>query len=75
MGIFKSIGKKLTHGMELSARRQVRQQLLHMSDRQLTDAGFSRVKLLEGVSAWPWAVESENDTAAKVEVSSSPRQW
>ena len=35
-----------------------------MSDRQLQDFGFSREMLIEGVSAWPWRIDTVADAVA-----------
>jgi len=47
---------------EHHAKARTREQLLQMSDRQLADFGFSKIMLLEGVSAWPWRLHDEAAT-------------
>ena len=60
MGILKAISERFIEASMRRGRRQARQQLLHMSNRQLHDFGISRLKLLEGISAWPWSSEPED---------------
>ena len=47
-----------------NSKSRLRQQLLGMSDRQLQDFGFSRAMLIEGVSAWPWRIDTVADAVA-----------
>ena len=47
-----------------NSKSRLRQQLLGMSDRQLQDFGFSREMLIEGVSAWPWRIDTVADAVA-----------
>ncbi len=47
-----------------NSKSRLRQQLLGMSDRQLEDFGFSRDLIIEGVSAWPWRMDSVADAIA-----------
>ena len=47
-----------------NSKSRLRQQLLGMSDRQLEDFGFSRELIIEGVSAWPWRMDSVADAIA-----------
>ena len=61
MGVFKALSKKLVQSAVRRGHRQAQQQLLSLSNRQLNDLGVSRLKLLEGVSAWPWMTESKQD--------------
>ncbi|MBX2879629.1 MAG: hypothetical protein KTR32_06845 [Granulosicoccus sp.] len=42
-------------------RSRARRALLGYDDRLLNDAGFSRFKLEQGVHAWPWRLEQDDD--------------
>lgn len=42
-------------------RSRAREVLLRYNDRILIDAGFSRQLLEEGVEAWPWRLESQDN--------------
>jgi len=42
-------------------RDRLRAELLCLHDHALRDAGFSRELLLEGVRAWPWQAETEDE--------------
>ena len=42
--------------------RRARRELLASSDRQLSDIGFSRELLEQGVKAWPWRVTPDSPT-------------
>jgi uncharacterized protein YjiS (DUF1127 family) len=44
-------------------RNRLRSQLLSCSDHVLEDMGFSRELLLQGVSAWPWRLDGEQNEA------------
>lgn len=68
MGFLKSFGRKFVQSADRHGRRQAQRQLLSMSDNQLNDFGISRLKLLEGVSAWPWAVEAEDGKSSEIKV-------
>ena len=46
---------------ERSGRARARRELLHLDDRLLADAGFSRELLELGVDAWPWRVQAGAD--------------
>lgn len=49
--------KKFAIGFEKYGQQRVRNELLAMSDRQLTDLGYSRELLRQGVDYWPWRLE------------------
>lgn len=49
--------KKFANGVERYGQHRVRNELLAMSDRQLTDIGYSRDLLRKGVDFWPWRLE------------------
>ena len=66
MGVFKAISEKLVLAAELSGQKQAQRQLLRMSAVQLDDIGISRTRLLEGLSAWPWAVESSDSNNSEM---------
>ena len=58
MAFFKAISEKFVRAAELSGQKQAQRQLLRMSAVQLDDIGISRTRLLGGISAWPWTIES-----------------
>jgi uncharacterized protein YjiS (DUF1127 family) len=64
--VIKNIFKKIMLMREVSSRARVARELLVLSDQQLRDVGLSRVKLEEGVSAYPWRLaEAVSITTAK----------
>ncbi|MFK7858290.1 MAG: hypothetical protein AB8B64_05710 [Granulosicoccus sp.] len=63
MSIFSKIVTIIRRALEYRGRAHAHQQMLRMSDRQLADFGYSRVLLLEGVSAWPWRVQDDTEQA------------
>ena len=62
MSFFKAISEKFVRAAELSGQKQAQRQLLRMSAVQLDDIGISRTKLLDGVSGWPWTIESSDSS-------------
>ena len=65
MGIFNTLKNKLIQSAVHTGKVKARRQLLSMPDRQLTDFGVSRELLVEGVSAWPWRIESQRHYAGE----------
>ena len=63
----------LYHGIIRSQKERIRRELLQRSDRSLADLGFSRYKLEQGVSAWPWR-EQSGDADVNVAVNTSAAQ-
>lgn len=59
MSIFRKIKDAFIEASVLNGKVRARNELLRMSDRQLTDFGFSKELLQAGVSAWPWRMEEE----------------
>lgn len=62
--IFKNLKDVFVKVSMHNSKSRLRQQLLGMSDRQLQDFGFSREMLIEGVSAWPWRIDTVADAVA-----------
>ena len=62
--VFKSIKDIYVSAAMKHSKGRLRTQLLGMTDRQLEDYGFSRDALLQGISAWPWRVDSVADAIA-----------
>lgn len=71
MNVFNKIKNAVVAASVHNGRVRARQELMRMSERQLTDFGFSRELLMEGVSAWPWRVESDEVVAVETSVSGS----
>ncbi|MGQ7843835.1 DUF1127 domain-containing protein [Granulosicoccus sp. 3-233] len=71
MSIFNKIKNAFVMASEHNGKVRARQELLRMSDRQLADFGFSRELLLDGVSAWPWRAESDEQVAVQSSVNGS----
>jgi len=61
MHIIEAIKTAYHRGVVRAGRARVRRELLNLSERSLTDAGFSRELLEAGVSAWPWRVNQDTD--------------
>lgn len=57
MNMLTVLMKKFAIGFEKYGQHRVRNELLAMSDRQLTDIGYSRELLRQGVDYWPWRLE------------------
>ena len=55
-----NLKKRFWQFVERMGHERVRLSLLGMSDRQLTDAGFSRELLLMGSKAWPWRAPQDD---------------
>lgn len=64
--LFARIARGYNRHMILRGRESARQGLLGLNDRLLKDNGFSRELLEAGIHAWPWRLDSENDTPALV---------
>lgn len=62
--IFNSIKEVFVNIAMHHTKSRLRQQLLGMSDRQLQDFGFSRELIIEGVSAWPWRIDTVADAVS-----------
>jgi len=62
--IINNIKEAFVNAAVHNGKSRLRNQLLSMSDRQLEDYGFSKTLLAEGVSAWPWRVDSVADAVA-----------
>ncbi len=73
---FEKLWKLFLAAGERSGRARARRELLHMDDRLLADAGFSRELLELGVDAWPWRVQECADrlTSPLVEVEAAERE-
>ncbi len=54
--VAKAIADTFIKFFEQSAYERVSRELLQLTDHQLEDIGFSRVKLQQGASAYPWRV-------------------
>lgn len=50
----KSISQKILGFFFKSSTQKLAEELIALSDRELQDMGFSRVKLYEGERAFPW---------------------
>ncbi len=57
---FEKLWKGFLAAAERSGRARARRELLHMDDRLLADAGFSRVLLELGIEAWPWRARTDD---------------
>ena len=55
----KSMAFRYNRYMTYMGRKRALEILLNSSDRMLEDAGFSRELLEQGVHAWPWKSESD----------------
>lgn len=64
VSLFKRVVNTLIEARERAVQRHVRQYLRGLSDRQITDMGFSRELLEQGPKAWPWRAPVEPSTAA-----------
>ena len=62
--IFNNLKESFVSAAMKSSKSRLRVQLLGMSDRQLEDFGFSRDSLLQGITAWPWRLDSVADAVA-----------
>ena len=54
MSTFKKLTSSIFHALELAGRAKTLGHLEGLSDRTLSDLGFSRTLMSQGVSAWPW---------------------
>lgn len=55
------IVKKITELFSYTSKNRAAKKLLVMTDRQLTDIGLCRAKLLKGASAYPWTMSAKAD--------------
>ncbi|HBR96322.1 MAG TPA: hypothetical protein DD979_02955 [Gammaproteobacteria bacterium] len=54
-----SLTDRIINTLEVIGRQRVLSELRTLSESRLTELGYSRQKLEQGISAWPWRAEAE----------------